>query len=130
MTKTLILLRGLPGSGKSTVASLFGDVPHFEADMFFTDEDGNYEFKPELIREAHDWCQKQTRDWMRYGSPIVVVSNTFTMDWEMEPYKMFAEEEGYRVVTLIVENRHGSENIHGCPLEKVEMMRDRFQIRL
>jgi hypothetical protein len=130
MTKTLILLRGLPGSGKSTVASLFGDVPHFEADMYFINSDGNYEFKPERIREAHEWCQHAVHIHMQQGSPIVVVSNTFTTEWEMDAYQMFAEEEGYRVVTLVVENRHGSENIHGCPPEKVEMMRERFQIKL
>lgn len=37
--KDLILLRGLPGSGKSTVADLIGakgaGYAHFEADMYF-----------------------------------------------------------------------------------------------
>jgi hypothetical protein len=140
MTKTLILLRGLPGSGKSTVASLFSNIPHYaklfgyvhhyEADMYFVDTDGNYAFKPELIREAHEWCQESTRASMSANAPIVVVSNTFTMEWEMDDYMIMAQEYDYRVVTLIVENRHGSKNIHGCPLEKVEMMRDRFQISL
>jgi predicted kinase len=130
MTKTLILLRGLPGAGKSTVAQLFGDVPHMEADQYFVDANGNYEFKPELIREAHDWCKGTTHNLLRCGSPMVVVSNTFTMEWEMEDYMAMAKEYDYRVVTLIVENRHGSENIHGCPPEKVEIMRERFQIQL
>ena len=41
--KKLFLLRGLPGSGKSSLAkSLGGD--HFEADMYFVGEDkGSYE---------------------------------------------------------------------------------------
>jgi predicted kinase len=128
--KQLILLRGLPGSGKSTVAKIFGDVPHFEADMFFTDEQGNYYFDAPRINEAHNWCRHSTMDAMKEGHPIVVVSNTFTQEWEMDAYYTLAEELGYMVHSLIVENRHFGRNIHDCPEEKVEQMRKRFEIEL
>jgi hypothetical protein len=39
-------------------------------------------------------------------------------------YTQMAEEYGYRVVSLIVENRHG------VPDEKVQQIRDRFEIQL
>jgi tRNA uridine 5-carbamoylmethylation protein Kti12 len=44
--KTLILLRGLPGSGKTTLAKslVTKDYCHKEADMYFVDEFGNYKF--------------------------------------------------------------------------------------
>jgi hypothetical protein len=61
---------------------------------------------------------------------VIVVSNTFTQEWEMEPYYELAKEYGYKVFSIIVENRHGGVNIHGAPEEKVEQMRERFTIKL
>ncbi len=48
----------------------------------------------------------------------------------MNPYFELAQEHGYMVFSIIVENRHGGTNIHGCPEEKVEQMRNRFEIKL
>ena len=127
---TLVLLRGLPGAGKSTAAKLFHGAPHFEADMYFMDTNGNYQFDIAKIKDAHNWCRHSTMDAMKEDHPIVVVSNTFTQEWEMEAYRLLAEELGYRVVSLIVENRHNGENVHGVPLEKIEQMEDRFEVQL
>ena len=128
--KQLILLRGLPGSGKSTVAKLFDKALHFEADMYFLDADGNYQFDASRIKNAHNWCRHSVMDAMKEGHPIVVVSNTFTQEWEMEVYYLLAEELGYRVISMIVENRHEGKNIHGCPDDKIEQMKTRFEISL
>jgi predicted kinase len=128
--KQLILLRGLPGSGKSTVAKLFDKALHFEADMYFLDADGNYHFDASKIKNAHNWCRHSVMDAMKEEHPIVVVSNTFTQEWEMEVYYLLAEELGYRVTSMIVENRHDGKNIHGCPDDKIEQMKTRFEISL
>ena len=128
--KQLILLRGLPGSGKSTVAKLFDKALHFEADMYFLDADGNYQFDASKIKNAHNWCRHSVMDAMKEGHPIVVVSNTFTQEWEMEVYYLLAEELGYRVISMIVENRHEGKNIHGCPDDKIEQMKTRFEFKL
>ena len=56
MEKRLILVRGIPGSGKSTFARSLGGV-HYEADMFFLDEMSNYVFDVTKIKDAHSWCQ-------------------------------------------------------------------------
>jgi predicted kinase len=125
-----MLIRGLPGSGKSTVAKLFDKALHFEADMYFLDADGNYHFDASKIKNAHNWCRHSVMDAMKEGHPIVVVSNTFTQEWEMEVYYLLAEELGYRVTSMIVENRHEGKNIHGCPDDKIEQMRTRFEISL
>ena len=127
---TLVLLRGLPGSGKSTAAKLFDKAPHFEADMYFMGADGDYQFDVSKIKDAHNWCRHSTMDAMKKGYPIVVVSNTFTQEWEMEAYYLLAEELGYRVVSMIVENRHSGKNIHGVPDDKLEIMKNRFEIKL
>ena len=128
--KQLMLIRGLPGSGKSTVAKLFDKALHFEADMYFLDSDGNYQFDASKIKNAHNWCRDSVMDAMKEGHPIVVVSNTFTQEWEMEVYYLLAEELGYRVISMIVENRHAGKNIHGCPDDKIEQMRNRFEFKL
>jgi hypothetical protein len=62
--------------------------------------------------------------------PEIAVSNTFTQEWEMEDYYKLAEKYQYKVVSLIVENRHDGKNIHGVPDEKLEIMRKRFEIKL
>jgi adenylate kinase family enzyme len=125
-----MLIRGLPGSGKSTVAKLFDKALHFEADMYFLDADGNYQFDASKIKNAHNWCRHSVMDAMKEGHPIVVVSNTFTQEWEMEVYYLLAEELGYRVTSMIVENRHEGKNIHGCPDDKIEQMKTRFEFKL
>ena len=60
----------------------------------------------------------------------IVVSNTFTQEWEMKPYFELAEKYGYMVFTIIVENRHGGVNQHNVPEDKIQLMRDRFEIKL
>ena len=134
--KNLYLLRGLPGSGKSTLANQIGDT-YFEADMYFINENGEYIFNGADIKKAHQWCQSQVelamiQNHITYGldSSDIVVSNTFTQGWEMEPYYKLAESYGYRVFSLIVENRHGGENIHGAPADKIQIMKDRFEVKL
>ena len=131
--KELFLLRGLPGSGKSTLAKMLvgdKDYCHKEADMYFMGRDGNYNFSPSKLRDAHKWCQEEIEFAMRYEHSPVVVSNTFTQEWEMEEYYKLAEKYGYRVHSLIVENRHGGINEHNVPEEKLVQMKNRFEIKL
>jgi predicted kinase len=126
--KELFLLRGLPGSGKSTLAKSLGGS-HMEADKYFTYE-GKYEFDVTKLKDAHDWCQNAVRVFMENKNKRVVVSNTFTQEWEMKPYFDLAEKHGYRVYSLIVENRHGGVNEHGVPEDKLEIMKNRFEVKL
>lgn len=127
--KVLYIVRGLPGSGKSTFAKSLGGV-HFEADMYFVDENGVYNFDPTKIKMAHNWCMIQTQKAMVNEEPKIVVSNTFTQEWEMETYFKLANENGYQVYSIIVENRHEGKNTHGVPDDKLQIMKDRFQIKL
>ena len=129
MEKILYLIRGCPGSGKSTFAKTLGGQ-HYEADMFFINENGEYNFDFTKIKDAHQWCQGMVKTDMILEYPKIVVSNTFTQEWEMEPYFEMAKEYGYKVFSLIVENRHGGVNEHGVPEEKLEQMRNRFEIKI
>lgn len=126
--KELFLLRGLPGAGKSTLAKSLGGL-HIEADNFFLKEDV-YEYDPSKIKDAHAWCQSFASEWIAEGRERIVVANTFTQAWEMQPYFDLAEQYGYRVYSLIVENRHGGVNEHGVPQETLDKMKNRFEISL
>jgi len=132
----LILLRGLPGSGKSTLAKIIlqvrsTDEPEvLSADDFFINENGEYDFDSQKIKEAHNYCQFRCSERMRQQKIRIVVANTFTQEWEMDEYFKMAERYNYRVHTVIVENRHGNENIHGVPEDKLQQMKNRFQIKL
>lgn len=129
--KDLYLLRGIPGAGKSTLASTIEPVFWFEADKYFEDRDGNYHFDPSKIKEAHKWCQDRVEKSMsEHNPPRIVVSNTFTQEWEMKPYFDLAKQYGYRVHSIVVENRHGGVNQHNVPEEKLVQMRNRFELLL
>jgi len=127
--KTLTLLRGLPGSGKTTFAKTLEGL-HIEADMYFINENGEYNFEPTKIKDAHKWCNELVEEWMRGEQDKIVVSNTFTQEWEMESYYEMAKKYGYHVFSIIVENRHGGVNEHGVPDDKLEVMKNRFEIKL
>jgi predicted kinase len=127
MDKHIILVRGIPGSGKSTFAKLICNQ-HVEADMFF-ELDGEYKFDPSKLKQAHEWCKNKAEGWMKNGYNVAV-SNTFSQDWEMQPYFELAEKYGYMVHSLIKENRHEGKNVHNVPEEKLEQMKNRFELKL
>lgn len=137
MNGILFLIRGLPGSGKSSFAThIWNEYAVCEADKFFYDKEGNYNFDPLKLKEAHAWCKNEVETRMKDHQlneqyyPEIAVSNTFTQEWEMKDYFDLAEKYKYKVVSLIVENRHGSKNLHGVPDEKIEIMKNRFEIKL
>lgn len=128
----LYLIRGLPGSGKSTFAKTLAELfstDHMEADMFFMYGD-NYIWDASKIAEAHAWCQGWCLREMQDKEKNIIVSNTFTTEKEMQPYLDMAEKYGYSVTTLIVENRHGGQNIHNVPEATIQKMRNRFSVKL
>ena len=128
--KNLYLVRGLPGSGKSTFArSIAKSYQIFEADQYFMKR-GKYNFDPTKLKEAHNSCQLKCAERMKLQLSKIVIANTFTQEWEMEPYFEMAERYHYRVHTIIVENRHGNKNIHGVDEDKLKIMKDRFNIQL
>jgi hypothetical protein len=153
MNKSLFLIRGLPSSGKTTLANLLSEnskYPVLSADMYFEDSDGNYDFDVRLLSLAHKWCQDQCEGLMlgntgsiKYIDSFkpdtyfvgddkfkIFVANTFTTEWEMQPYFDLAKKYDYDVFTIIVENRHGNKNDHNVPDETILKMRDRFNIKL
>lgn len=131
----LTIVRGLPGSGKTTYAEKMTTelveerglrVCHYEADQFFTDPvTGQYRFNPKLISQAHTWCFVNAIKSL-CDECDVVVSNTFTQLWEMERYLKIAEfVPGTEVEVVEIWTQY--ESIHDVPAEKQAQMRRRWE---
>jgi predicted kinase len=125
--KKLFLVRGLPGSGKTTLAESICDTVVSADDYFMVD--GKYQFKADELKSAHAYSQKKCEDAMQAGKDVAV-ANTFTKEWEMEFYYDLAERYGYVVFSLIVENRHNGVNVHSVPEDTIDSMQKRFEIKL
>ena len=140
----LILLRGVSGSGKTTVAQLFTDAVLISTDDYFMIPNAEgvlqYQFDANSLVVNHQKCQDEVESAMRHVESqdeflddmvtvtcTIVVHNTFTQEWEMDAYYKLAETYGFTVHTLIVENRHGSQSTHDVPLDLIEKQRDRFE---
>lgn len=122
---TLYLIRGLPGSGKTSFAKAL-HIKYVEADHYF-EEIGRYQ--QSLLSAAHDDCYRKAKAALKDGSDVVV-SNSSTSEWEVARYATLAEEMEVRLVSLIVENRHAGKSIHDVPKEAIEIMRQGFSIKL
>ena len=131
---SLILLRGLPGSGKSTLAALLSEnntYPIFSVDDYFTDEiTGEYIFSFSDNHLAYKQCEELTKDAMKQSIAKVFVHNTFTMDWELEPYFKLASEFNYTLFVLTVENYHKQTNTHGVSNEQLQKMAEKYKVKL
>ena len=132
--RNLILLRGVSGAGKSTVAELFTDAHIISTDDFFM-VDGKYQFDANSLVENHMKCTAQADKAMNIAEDndvnhTLIIHNTFTKQWEMTPYMILAEKYHYTVHTLIVENRHGSNSIHDVPADSIKAQRERFEVIL
>jgi predicted kinase len=121
---TLYIIRGLPGSGKTTLAKqLVHPSRHAEADQFFELE-GSYQFDHTKIKEAHEWCQAKVKKLLG-DSRNCAVSNTFTQRWEYQPYIEMVEGTSHDFQVIEV---HGPwTNVHGTPESVIKQMRNRWQ---
>ena len=138
--KTLYIIRGLPGSGKSTLGEKladtymdyhpkYGGTKHYSyaADDWFTDREGNYNFVLEELPEAHEDCRARVLGAMLSGAAEITVCNTFTQAWEAEPYFKLCKLHGYTPVVLECQSQFG--NIHNVPQESINTMAGRWESR-
>ena len=114
----LILVRGLPGTGKSTIASRLAvdlGFVHLETDKLFM-ADGEYDFNVYQIEKYHDMCVDAAHT-LKADGWNVVVSNMFTEMWEMERYDF----------DLIIRTKGICfANTHNVPDRVVASMEERF----
>lgn len=127
-----ILVRGVPGSGKSSFYSkvLHSDYVKCEADDYFLTTDGEYLFNKDKLSEAHSQCfMKFLKNILDYGNNVAV-TNTLTTERELKNYIFVLNLFKINFFSIIIENRHGGINSHGVPDEKLEQMKNKFSIIL
>ena len=124
LSRTMFVMRGLPGSGKSTVVrkllETFPRAVDCSADKYFVSVDGEYVMDRSRLKEAHQWCQDTARDACRTGTNVVIIDNTGVKRWELVAYFKLAMEFSYAVVLVEPKtpwkkqlNELAMRNIHG-----------------
>ncbi|NXO33942.1 N4BP2 protein, partial [Locustella ochotensis] len=135
--QVLVLLRGVPGSGKSYLArNLLEDNPGgiiLSTDDYFY-KHGQYCYDPDCLGEAHDWNRKRAKEAFEMRISPIIIDNTNIQAWEMKPYVTLAQQFKYKVMfrepdtwwkfkPKELERR----NIHGVSKEKIKRMLERYE---
>ncbi|XP_025852543.2 uncharacterized protein [Vulpes vulpes] len=140
LQKLLILLRGLPGSGKTTLSRILlgqsRDGIVFSTDDYFHHQDG-YRYNVNQLGDAHDWNQNRAKQAINQGRSPVIIDNTNTQAWEMKPYVEMAIGKGYRVEFHEPETwwkfdpeELEKRNKHGVSRKKIAQMLDRYEFEM
>jgi len=127
--RTVIILRGLPGCGKSTLAKLFTGAVVVSMDDFWS-LDGPYRFDHIKLDHAVAWTKAKFETAIDQDEELIVLDNTNTREWEYLWFKNRAEEIGY--TTHLVEVQRGlfecfGAGRHPVPFEKIVEMAERFE---
>lgn len=120
----LIIVRGLPGSGKSTFARTFS-YNHYEADMYFYDEKGNYNYCKSKLVEAHNKCFDDVVDSLTIYGQSAVVSNTFTQLEFIKRYTKYVSAFGIPITIHEMLGNYG--NIHNVPESDIAKLKRNWQ---
>jgi predicted kinase len=125
----LHLIRGLPGSGKSTFAiNLAANTPntyHLEADQFVPQgPNGEYLYKKEDAGFYHAQCLSSTFSSLILGINCIV-SNTFIQYWEIAPYIDIANRAKAKLFIHICRGEY--KTIHPVPPEVIQLMKERWE---
>ncbi|KAM6261768.1 NEDD4-binding protein 2 isoform 2-T6 [Porphyrio hochstetteri] len=135
--EVLVLLRGVPGSGKSYLARILlednpGGIILSTDDYFY--KHGQYHYDPDCLGEAHDWNRKRAKEAFEMRISPIIIDNTNIQAWEMKPYVTLAQRFRYKVMfrepdtwwkfkPKELERR----NIHGVSKEKIKRMLERYE---
>lgn len=134
--RLLILVRGLSGSGKTTLTERICEGSKssisISADDYFYNDDNEYVFDPDQLKDAHSWCQSETESCMMQGFETIVIHNTFTRTWECEVYINLANSNGYEVMVVnlfdggLNDSQLSARSEHNIPVASVRSQRKRW----
>lgn len=142
--KSLILLRGLPGSGKTTLGNFLQSIfpedefSTHESDLNFIDVDNFFmnpisekiDFRPEMLKDAYEWCINECKISMAKNKKGILVAYYFIQDREMDVFYNLAQQFGYTVFSLVVESKHQGSSDKGFSEAAVKNMRKKFDLNL
>jgi predicted kinase len=140
----VIIMRGLPGSGKSTYAERhYPDAWVVSSDDYFhgvrellTPENRRlalaqpYTHDPKELTYSHPQCMRLFIQALQSGDRDVVVDNTNTTVMEVSPYVLVAQAFGapYEILEVACDPEvAANRNRHGVPFKAVLSMSQRLQ---
>ncbi|KRF98992.1 uncharacterized protein Dwil_GK27027 [Drosophila willistoni] len=150
--KLMIIMRGPPGCGKSTLADNLLRQSHlldkqsqqqqqltakdfiFSSDDYFFNNRQVYQFNANQLPDAHAWNRKRVQEKASNGWSPIIVDNTNIMIWEMQTYVQIAIQYGYLIELLEPQtnwsksaSKLAQKNIHQVPRENIQRMLERFE---
>lgn len=137
--RQLIIMRGLPGSGKSTRAREIVEIglcgPGFKATIRSTDDqfmvNGKYVFNPRMLGVNHAANLRLVEQDMKDEIPCIIVDNTNIKRRDFAPYITLAKKYGYDVREEVIAERNVDtcfeRNSHNVPREAIQRMADNFE---
>ncbi|XP_075228041.1 uncharacterized protein LOC142328260 [Lycorma delicatula] len=149
--KVLVFMRGCPGSGKShtaeavikkiNISCAFDGKLNYSGHVFSTDDffktRFGYNYNSNKLSEAHLWNQKRVEKALKHQKSPIIVDNTNTQLWEMEPYAVLAVAHGYVIEILepntkwkFNENELYKRNTHSVPKKQIKIMLDRYECNI
>lgn len=128
--KRFVIMRGVPGSGKTTFARLLRaymeDAVILSADIYFTSPTGRYKFHAPSLGKAHAQCYQQTTDMLTEGRKLVILDNTNINKRDYAKYIDVAKAFDYQIIEVALRTSEyikcAERCVHNVPLETIKRM--------
>lgn len=128
LPKTLWVLRGVHGTGKTTLAEIMvrqlGGVI-VDVNQLMVEPDTGFRFDRRNLRELYAACDRKIQEAMALGLPHVYVTNTCPALAQVERYEQMALRYGYSFSCLTMHTMHG--NPHGVPVPALQRLSQSFE---
>ena len=131
MKEALIIFRGLPGAGKSSIGKSFAksnDCIFIEPDMYITDDSGNYNYSVENFKNAVNQAKNDIKNAMQkrkkgYDVTVVYADVLPSKKEVMDIISCIPKTETYIVVDIVISMRESFlRNVHGVPWNELRRM--------
>lgn len=131
----MIILRGIPGSGKSTLCKKIKDCwPYysFSTDNYWIRPDGFYDFNGKLLTQAHSWNLECVKN--HTNSNYIIVDN---VNSQLKEFREYIDLAVYKKIPIQFAEPNtpwkfdveecSKRNTHSVPKETIQRILDRWE---
>lgn len=135
---TVLIMRGLPGTGKSVLSDLLrlihpASVVLSSDDFFYNPATDTHSFDKEKIKEAHEWNFERFKKEVEKQTPNIVIDNSNIKKYHYHHYLDYAQRHNYLAAVVTIPHNDVSDkelterNIHSVTRETIRRMRKEFE---